>query len=67
MAVEHKESFVAEAVNSFPGSVAGVVAAAAGDDGGVGNSFEADVGPTLDLNRERQGMMVAVAVDTEVG
>lgn len=53
MAVEHKESFVAEAVNSFLGSaVVVVVLVVAGNDDGGGNSFEADVGPVLDLDRE---------------
>ena len=69
MPVEHKESFVAEAVNSFPGSVAAPVVVVAGgdDDGGRCYSFEADVGLALKLDRERQGMMVVAIMDVEVG
>lgn len=65
MAVEHNESFVAEAVNSFLRSAAAVVVA--GDDDGVGNAFEADVGPALDLGREEQGMSMVAVVDIWMG
>jgi hypothetical protein len=45
VAVEHKESFVAGAVNSFHGTA---VAAAVGG-GGSGELFEENIAPVLDL------------------